>query len=262
MSTVKPFQFLDLPKDIRLIVYERLPRQIKHHHVIDPSQSEDRFVLITRCLPVAILSTCKFINSEATNIVRKIQNEFILSQCPHFIANRQLFFQTGFMSVFKIFPYRCFAQGPGEGDLLADSVRRSLQALARGCFDEAVVKTAAARFNAQSCRQIAYQNDTLGPDQKTHIRFMILDDVGSAMGWDDKLENCAMICRWFNVLYLPERISSVVCNGFLPADSYTSLGFTRDVVPTLIDVRCWLKPNVDIRELTFDERAWRSDWME
>ncbi|KAI4649884.1 uncharacterized protein J4E79_009730 [Alternaria viburni] len=98
MTAPNPFRFLDLPKEIRLIVYERLPRQIKHHHVINPFQSEDRFVLITRCLPVAILSTCKFINSEATNIVRKIQNEFILSQCPQFIANRQLFFQTGFMS--------------------------------------------------------------------------------------------------------------------------------------------------------------------
>jgi len=259
MTPPDPFRFLDLPKELRLIVYERLPRQIKHHHIIDASQSEDRFLLITRCLPVAILATCKFINAEATNIVRKIQNEFIWSQCPQFIANRQLFFQTGFMSVFKSFTHRCFARGPGEGDLLAYGVHRSLQALARGCFDEAGVKNAAARFNAQSCRQIAYQNDTLGPDQKTHIRFMILDDVGSTMGWDDKLENCAMICRWFNVLYLPERISSVVCEGFLPADSYTSSGFSRGVIPTLVDLRCWLKPNVDIRELAFDERAWRSD---
>jgi len=182
MTAPDPFRFLDLPKELRLIVYERLPRHIKHHHIIDASQSEDRFVLITRCLPVAILATCKFINSEATNIVRKIQNEFILSQCPQFIANRQLFFETGFMSLFKRLTHRSFAQGQGEGDLLADSVRRSLEAVARGCFDEAVIKTAAARFNAQSCRQITYEMDTLGPDQKKPIRFMIMDDVGSTMG--------------------------------------------------------------------------------
>jgi len=262
MTAPNPFRFLDLPKELRLIVYEHLPRQIKHHHIIDPSQSGDRFVLITRCLPVAILASCKFINSEATNIVQKTQNEFILSQCPQFIANRQLFFEVGFMSLFKSFTHRCFAQGQGEGDLLEDSVRRSLQALARGCFDEAGVKNTAARFNALSCRQIAYKYDMLDADEKTRIRFMILDDVGSTMGWDEKVENCAMICRWFNVLYLPERISSVVCDGFLPADSYTSSGFARGVIPTLVDVRCWLKPNVDIRELAFDERAWRSDWVE
>ena len=262
MTAPNPFRFLDLPKELRLTVYERLPRQIRHHHVIDPSQSEDRFVLIARCLPVAILASCKIINSEATNIVRKIQNEFISSQCTQFIANRQLFFETGFMSLFKSLTHRCFAKDQREGDLMADNVRRSLQALARGCFDEAGVKTAAARFNAQSCRQIDYQNGTLGPDQKKHIRFMILDDVGSTLGWDEKIENCAIICRFFNVLYLPERISSVVCDGFLPADSYTSSGFARGVIPTLVDVRCWLKPSVDIRELAFDERAWRSDWME
>jgi len=262
MSTAKQFQFLDLPKTIRLMVYERLPRQIKHHHVIDPSQSEDRFILITRCLPVAILATCKFINAEATNIVRKIQNEFILSQCPQFIANHQLFFEIGFMSLFKSLTHRCFAQGLGEGESPADSVRRSLQVLARGCFDELGVKTAAARFNAQSCRQIAYKYDTSGSDEKTNIRFMLLDDVRSTMGWNEKIENCAMICRFFNVLYTPDKISSLVCVGFLPADSYTSSGFARGAVPTLIDVRCWLNTNVDIRELAFDERAWRSDWME
>lgn len=164
------------------------------------------------------------------------------------------------MSLFNSFARRYFAQE--EGYLLAYSVRRSLQALARGCSNELGVKTAAASFNAQYCRHIAYKYDTSGPDEKIDIRFMLLDDVGSTMGWNEKTKNCAMICRWFNVLYTPESISGFVCDGFLRLNSYTSSGFAQDVIPTLVDVRCWWELKVDIRELAFDERAWRSDWVE
>lgn len=76
MSTAqsKSFPFLRLPTEIRLLVYEHLPRQIKHTEV-----SIDGFVaiLITRHLPTAILRTSKLIRAEAQPIVNRLIQEFI-----------------------------------------------------------------------------------------------------------------------------------------------------------------------------------------
>jgi hypothetical protein len=70
----KPFPFLRLPTEIRLLVYEHLPRQIKHTKV-----SIDDFVaiLVTRHLPTAILRTSKLVRSESKAIVERLVREFI-----------------------------------------------------------------------------------------------------------------------------------------------------------------------------------------
>jgi hypothetical protein len=70
----KPFPFLKLPTELRLLVYEHLPRQIKHTEV-----SIDGFVaiLVTRHLPTAILRTSKLVHSEAQPIVKRLTQEFV-----------------------------------------------------------------------------------------------------------------------------------------------------------------------------------------
>ena len=76
MSTVQhdPFPFMNLPVELRLMVYERLPRQIKHTEV---SIDGERAILVTRHLPTAILRTSKQIRLEARTIVEKLVRQFI-----------------------------------------------------------------------------------------------------------------------------------------------------------------------------------------
>jgi hypothetical protein len=89
----KPFRFMDLPIDIRLMVYERLPRIIRHTPSRQTQNLEDgdittglrALILITRHVPTAILATCRTIHAEANGIVMRLLRTFILEQEPRLI---------------------------------------------------------------------------------------------------------------------------------------------------------------------------------
>jgi len=65
---------MNLPVELRLTIYERLPRQIKHTEV---SIDGETAILVTRHLPIAILRTSKQIRLEARTIVEKLVRQFI-----------------------------------------------------------------------------------------------------------------------------------------------------------------------------------------
>jgi hypothetical protein len=98
-------KFLDLPAELRLMVYERLNSRTHHYCVKQPDEnpvqqprekaSEDiRGAVIIKSFPVAILATCRVIHKEATPILAgKLQQ---LAQTPVRIIMSFATFTQGF----------------------------------------------------------------------------------------------------------------------------------------------------------------------
>jgi len=118
------------------------------------------------------------------------------------------------------------------------------------------------KFNAQTRQQIAYTKDTLGPYARVPLRFIMVDDLGSTKSLRKKTKSCARICSRLSRLCTPHNILAIVCDGLLPANSYTTSGFDRDAIPTPIDLKYWDKDSVDVRELPVVRSKWHDSWME
>jgi hypothetical protein len=85
---------MDLPVDLRLKVYERIPRIIKHTNsqttnLADGSTYDmvEEFVLITQHVPTAILATYRIVHSQANAIVKRLLKIFIFEQEPRMIVD-------------------------------------------------------------------------------------------------------------------------------------------------------------------------------
>ncbi|PVI01099.1 hypothetical protein DM02DRAFT_613852 [Periconia macrospinosa] len=79
------FPFMQLPKAIRLMVYERIPREVKHVRLHVPSF--DEAILVHHFTHTAILATCRQVHSEAIIYIRRTLQHFILEQTPRLFVS-------------------------------------------------------------------------------------------------------------------------------------------------------------------------------
>jgi hypothetical protein len=82
MPSTQPFRFMDLPKELRLMVYERLPRQITHTRAEVPANIRDSkpfLILVTRTCSTALLRVSRTVHDEAGTIVQKLLQRWILA---------------------------------------------------------------------------------------------------------------------------------------------------------------------------------------
>jgi hypothetical protein len=89
----QPFRFLDLPPELRLMVYKEIYPHTRHYRLKDPvfqPNSADippsYITLVAKSLPVALLAICRLINAEAAPVLapklKKLRKE-----APHFIVD-------------------------------------------------------------------------------------------------------------------------------------------------------------------------------
>jgi hypothetical protein len=76
-----PFRFLDLPAELRIMVYERLSPVTRHHSFSHPVADQDeerpkvrdsKVTLVVESVPTAILATCKLLHGEAKPYLKRI----------------------------------------------------------------------------------------------------------------------------------------------------------------------------------------------
>lgn len=89
----EPFNFMSLPIELRLMVYERIPCQVHHTRVNLPPTDEDpepTITLVTRTCSTAILLTSRQVYYEAKKFVSKVANDWILQQPLRIISSRDV----------------------------------------------------------------------------------------------------------------------------------------------------------------------------
>jgi len=244
------------------MVYERLPRKIKHHQTRHPDEPSHRVTFILRSVPVALLATCRLVHDEAKPIVQDLTKKFILEAPPRIIDG---------------------VSGRGEGRMLDALIRAFVKQadvlrgwdLGRGpcltisqLFDghlrTALLSKRSSRYLTkiihQAGHQLHYSSVQADPGAFQSIEIVKYTSALSGIGrhWALGADLHALNTR------LQPRSIAVVCAGVLPAGvAERGTGSSGDVlIPQYVNFQAYGLECYIPSSRPMDEETWIQDWLE
>jgi hypothetical protein len=158
-----PFRFLDLPKEIRYMVYERIDISATPFQCIDTSDSsvaQPSLILRTYTLPVQILATCRIIHSEACLVLAQKLAD-LRSRIPRIIAPGE----TLDTATYRALVHSIGAALTALHHLMEAQRRNPSESQARVCSSIQHCNETFQKWAVQASTQLLFQAQTNTPPQ-------------------------------------------------------------------------------------------------
>jgi hypothetical protein len=99
------FRFLDLPKELRLMVYERSPTTTRHYDIEDPKENGDSTIrFVAKLVELNIMSTCRLVYDECIRILGR-RLEALRTEPRRFIVDSTSLYSMTRYSDFNLLDY-------------------------------------------------------------------------------------------------------------------------------------------------------------